>query len=137
MKEIIGYKCDFCGKLYQRKWIVLEHEKACRLNPTNWSKCSGCKHIQKVSRYIENNNEYYCADEYGTMAKAVKIKMFHCNKLNKDLYPALILRKRLHKRHPEHFAKQKQMPSECEFNMPTYLGNGNADYFTFKYCNNE
>lgn len=111
MKEITGYKCDFCGKIYRYKGTALNHEKVCNKNPKNNAACIGCKYIEKIP--VEFDNIVY-DDDYGG-SQTIKSKMFHCIKLNKDLYPALILRKKLHLRHPEHFAKQEQMPSECEF----------------------
>ena len=135
MKEIIGYKCDFCGKIYRYKGTALNHEKVCKDNPKNNAACIGCKYIDEVKILVRNWQ--WSGDPNDWTPQFINSKKFNCNKLDKDLYPALILRKRLHKRHPEHFAKQEQMPSECKFNMPIYLGNGNADYFTFKYYNNE
>ena len=110
MKEIQAFKCDYCGKLYQRKYATLNHEKLCTKNPENFSACSGCKYIEEIT--LEFASRY--DDDEGN-APDIRSKMFHCKKLNKDVYPAIVLRKKLHLKYPEQFENQEQMPSECEF----------------------
>lgn len=113
MKEINAYKCDFCGKLYKRKGDALNHERVCHKNPINDARCIMCSHIELVPVLVKN--WLWDGDPYNDTPALIEVKKFHCNKLNKDLYPALILRKKLHLRHPEHYATQELMPNECEY----------------------
>lgn len=115
MRETQAYACDYCGKLYRQKHHCLWHERVCCKNPQNQTKCFDCKYLDRLTIDVKNENEYYTIDKYGTTAKTIKVTKYHCNKLDRDLYPVIVLRKKLHLRHSEHFSKQEQMPSECEY----------------------
>jgi len=123
MKEIKAYVCDHCGKAYKYRGTALNHEEVCRKNPKNFSACSGCKHIEEVPLEFESR---YSDDDCSS--PNIKSKMFHCNKLNKDLYPAIVLRKKLHLRYPEQFENQEQMPSECKFYTTANFGINDDDF---------
>lgn len=118
MKETKAYKCDYCGKLYRYGKTALNHEKLCKKNPENIAACSGCKHIEEIP--IEFESMYY--DDYYGGIPTITSKMFHCNKLNKNLYPAKAVRKKLNIRYPEQFKDQEQMPSNCDFWQMAALG---------------
>jgi hypothetical protein len=48
MKEIKAYKCDHCGKVYQRKHNAKIHEEKCKESPDNNRACFGCRFLEKV-----------------------------------------------------------------------------------------
>ena len=113
MKETKAYKCEYCGKLYRHGKTALNHENTCNKNPKNQAACIGCEYLEEIK--IEVKNWAYSGDPYYYTAPYVDSKKFHCNKLNKDLYPAKVVRKKLHIRYPEQFKDQEQMPSNCDF----------------------
>lgn len=115
MKEFKGYKCEFCSKLYQSKYHCEKHEILCYHNPRNNHQCFYCYYCTKETINVKNNNEYYQVDEFGTIAETINVKIYHCKKLNKNLYPVSVLRKKLNIRYPEHFANQILMPNDCEY----------------------
>lgn len=44
MKQIIGYKCDYCGKILQTKYAMKLHELRCFKNPISRS-CITCSNL--------------------------------------------------------------------------------------------
>jgi len=60
MKEIKAYKCDHCGKIYNRKHNARIHEEKCKKNPDNNRACFGCRFLEKVELpvYVENSFMY-------------------------------------------------------------------------------
>ncbi len=52
------YKCEYCGKLYQRKYFAERHESMCVKNPDNERVCFGCPYLIKktVSIYFDTYN---------------------------------------------------------------------------------
>ena len=75
MKKITAYKCDHCGKLYQRKSACEKHEKACSKNPENDRACFGCIHLRKETH-----------EEDGPWTTR-KYKFFFCGKLDHFVHP--------------------------------------------------
>ena len=80
MREIKGYQCEFCKKLYQMKHACLKHETIkCSKNPINKHPCYSCPFLEVgEGEYLIEN---ICGDE-----SYRKQKTFHCTKLNKNLY---------------------------------------------------
>ena len=89
MEYITAYKCDHCGKVYQRKGAALRHELYCSQNPENKTPCYECKHL-KVGR-----------DE--------NIKFFHCTKKDQDMHTVVALRRNL-----DIVESTVRTPKECE-----------------------
>lgn len=56
------YKCEYCGKIYQRKFYCLGHEKKCRKNPTNDRPCFHCDYLEmqiiEYGDYDPQNGDY-------------------------------------------------------------------------------
>lgn len=49
IKNVILYKCEYCGKKYQRKHACHDHEIICNKNPKNRRPClNGCKHLESI-----------------------------------------------------------------------------------------
>ena len=85
-KEITAYFCSHCNKLYQRKHACLNHEKICYSNPDAQRACYVCIHLKKKD--ITHHYDTYCGASYET------INIFHCNKLNKFVYPPNVEQKK-------------------------------------------
>lgn len=64
MKEIKTtiYKCDHCGKIYQKKFYCIKHEKDCRKNPANDRPCFHCDHLKmkefEYGNYDPENGDF-------------------------------------------------------------------------------
>ena len=60
IKTVI-YKCEHCGKVYQRKIYCLKHEGICRKNPANQRPCFGCYELEmkeiEYGNYDPNEGE--------------------------------------------------------------------------------
>ena len=63
MKKLTAYKCDHCGKFYQREKMCERHEKACNKNAENWRACSGCKFLSKkrVTTIKGEKDLFFCS----------------------------------------------------------------------------
>lgn len=111
VKEV--YYCEFCKKKGMVRALMEHHEKYCTANPVNKSACygtsGGCAFLEKV----EHSQHPYYGDVIGYQ---------FCQKHQKKLYSAKALRLKLDKQHPEHFADQELMPTDCadfkEFELP-------------------
>lgn len=80
MKEFLGYKCDHCSKLYQKKHACSDHEEICLKNPENYKPClDSCEFLKR------KEIEYYTGfDDYHSGEPVYKkTKGFHCSKLDK------------------------------------------------------
>ena len=81
MKNITGYKCDHCGKLYQQKKACQKHEDVlCSKHPNNEHPCWSCPYID-VS-VVDN----FLGDDPYSGEVWVKSKAFYCPKKNVNLY---------------------------------------------------
>jgi len=76
MKEIKAYKCDFCGKVYQRRIYCEKHEYTCGKNPDNKPVCWDCKYLQKGKFEFDP-----CADDSGSYIT------YFCDKRDEELMP--------------------------------------------------
>lgn len=56
MKQINAYKCEHCGKIYQKINAIEFHEKTCNKNPENKRACFGCVHLVKKVDYMYSHN---------------------------------------------------------------------------------
>lgn len=58
----IAYRCEFCGKLYERSKSCEKHEFYCFSNPVNRSACEVCEHASEFNKYSiwckKHNKEY-------------------------------------------------------------------------------
>tara|TARA_R110002012_G_scaffold155511_2_gene316396 strand:+ start:206 stop:592 length:387 start_codon:yes stop_codon:yes gene_type:complete len=80
MKEFKGYKCDHCGKLYQKKHACEKHEeKLCSKSPNNQHPCHKCKYLEVgEGEYITSNCMGYDVE--------VRQKFFFCSKKKVNLH---------------------------------------------------
>ena len=82
MKEIKTtiYKCDHCGKIYQRKFYCNKHEKICRKNPANDRPCFNCSCLtMKTIEYGDYDPE---DGVYPSRGNAL-----YCKKQDQFVYP--------------------------------------------------
>ena len=65
MKTItrINYHCDFCNKLYIRKFHAENHELKCLKNPENKRPCFDCKFLTKKETEIYSGTDDYYSGE--------------------------------------------------------------------------
>lgn len=80
MKELKAYKCDYCGKLYQRKYHCERHEIVCNKNPDNFRACFGC-------RFCEFKMEKIYFDNPLGGETVEERKMLFCSKKDIFVYP--------------------------------------------------
>lgn len=81
MKEFQGYKCDHCGKLYQRKKACKKHEnELCGKAPKNNHPCFNCPHLHVEIIDVFYGHHYNGAEIWN------KSKAFQCTKKNINLY---------------------------------------------------
>ena len=113
MKIITGYKCDFCGKLYQRKYNCEYHEARCKKNPNNFRACFGCKFCTK-----EVFDIWFDSPLGGGVFE--KRNITFCYKFNKGVYPPKIEHKNSGGYELGKYANVP-MPKECEFREENVL----------------
>ncbi len=78
-KLIKTYLCEYCNKLYQRKYYAAKHEMSCKMNPKNVRLCHDCVHLSKKKYTI-----YY--DDFEGYSERV-IDLLHCKEIDSFLYP--------------------------------------------------
>lgn len=75
------YKCDFCNKMYQRKFWAEYHEKRCSKNPENYRPCFNCpfsvKTKVRVAIFLDWENEERTYDR----------EIIYCEKKNIGICP--------------------------------------------------
>ena len=81
IKNVTIYKCEFCGKIYQRKKYAIKHPKKCRKNPDNKHTClEYCKYLcKKEIEFTQFDHEGF---DYQTKRDAL-----YCEKIKKCVYP--------------------------------------------------
>lgn len=105
MKEISAFKCDFCGKVYQRKRNIKMHEARCSKNPENQRACFGCKHLNRETASVWFDNPQ--GDDY-----FANRSLLYCNKKQHFVYPPIVE----HKQNQYELDEANEpMPKECEF----------------------
>ena len=102
------YKCEFCKKYLIKKHAAIKHEFNCYKNPKNHSACVGCIFINVEPITYLGGHDYY-----GERTD-IKGNQFKCEKLNKTMYPFVLVKKGVVEKHPEQFEGQEQMPSNCK-----------------------
>lgn len=105
LENVTLYVCEYCKKRLILKHAMEKHEFNCSANPKNTTICSMCCFLEVGETTVQS-------DYYGEMQKQ-KQKTFHCKKLNKNMYPFKVVKKRLLERFPESFAGKEQMPQDC------------------------
>lgn len=50
----IAYKCEYCGKLYEKKFYCEKHETLCRKNPDNDRPCFHCNCLEMRETVVED-----------------------------------------------------------------------------------
>ena len=100
------YKCDHCGKIYQRERFVPAHESACKKNPENNIACSGCAFMQEIEKRIDVDT----FDGYRTITR----KGFFCKKKKIGLYPPKAVHSGVIDKYPDNFEDEERMPTECD-----------------------
>lgn len=102
--ETIIYKCDHCGKIYQRKFYCIKHEELCKMNPANDRPCFHCVYLEmqtiEYGEYDPNNGDY----PYTGYA-------FFCNLKEHFVYPPYIKKPYLELEDP---GENLPMPLTCE-----------------------
>jgi hypothetical protein len=104
-KEV--YTCEHCKKYLVRKSAMVNHEFNCTYNPKNHVACIGCKFIK------QEPTEYAYTDYDGDRLYKTG-KKFVCAKLNKTMYPFVLVKRGILKLNPEQFLGQEQMPPKCD-----------------------
>lgn len=79
MKEIIAYRCDFCGKVYLTPWGCKRHEEhGCCQRPERRPLCYSCRHYhQELS---EHENVIYYTGAATPWGEEESIKKFDTNR---------------------------------------------------------
>ena len=105
------YRCDYCKKVYLIERYCKEHEFNCAKNPKNYMACSGCIFLKEdtITNYYEQYDHEYSKTSLH----------FHCENLNKDIYPYKCIRLGLVDKFPDSFSDQEVMPNKCEFHKYT------------------
>lgn len=82
MQIISAYKCEYCGKVYQRGDRCLRHESTCAKGPDNRPLCYSCKHcckdnlIYRCNKVEAPNNKLYIRDHL-PKDWCVRIEKYH------------------------------------------------------------
>ena len=117
MKEIKGYKCEFCGKVYQKPAFCVAHEKYCSKNPIHKSPCTDCQNLQVGKRtYVVWRNER-------------TTKEFICGVSQQKLYSIKVARFQSFIT-DDYFRDAVKMPTECGDYKP-FPNPADADYEPF------
>ena len=81
MKEFQGFKCDHCGKLYQKKHACEKHEGSlCRKHPNNSHPCWFCPHLSESTIDHFRGEDPYMGEIW------VKSRSYYCKKKEVNLY---------------------------------------------------
>jgi len=104
-KEI--YKCDFCNKLYQRKWLCEKHEASCKKRPDYLRPCHDCKILKKVDEIVPSGYPGYSGCE-GERT----VSILFCSKKNCYIYPPSVAAKG--NKFETGNKDNIEMPKECE-----------------------
>jgi hypothetical protein len=107
------YKCEYCGKIYQRKHFCINHEKQCIKNLDNFRICNGCRFLSKIETSL------YIDTYMGEMER--KVNVLFCSKLDCFVFPPKVE----HKGNAFDFGDKENIPmkKECEF----YIWEHNED----------
>lgn len=87
MKTITAYRCEHCGKVYQRPLMCEKHEAACTKNPTVRPLCYSCKHYEFIPD--KEKVEFSIDTPYGEISKEKDFFPHVCKKAeapNNKLY---------------------------------------------------
>lgn len=99
LHNITLYKCEYCGKKYQRRTFGERHERYCYLNPRNDHPCF------KYCEYLD----FYRGDTEGRPRKIYK-----CTAKGIDMFCYTAERKKLN------VDGLQRMPLQCEFYLKKY-----------------
>lgn len=108
MKQVTAYKCDHCGKKYERKDFAEHHEKYCFNNPEIWPACLDCKYLK------EDRIQYVTPYENDYGESCGSAKCFKCEVKNILVYPPKVARKKYNLKYPDTFKFQELMPNKCK-----------------------
>lgn len=111
-ENVTLYKCDFCKKELKRKHAMINHEENCSCNPKHFDACSNCHFLKVKPKTI--HYDVPCGYDGEMEERTISSQSFHCTKLNKEMYPSKVVRKKIINRFPETFQGMEQMPNECE-----------------------
>lgn len=104
--EMTIYKCEHCGKIYQRKFYCLKHEETCRKNPANQRPCFDCECLEmktiEYGDYDPQNGDY-----------PYKGDALYCNKKKHFVYPPYV--KNPYDGEDDIGEANTPMPRECEY----------------------
>ena len=85
-KEI--YKCDYCKKIYQRKWLCEQHEEGCKKRPDYLRPCHSCKILKKQRAHIWAGY----GDWHGVEVERM-VEVLFCEKRDCFIYPPSVAAK--------------------------------------------
>lgn len=102
MKQVIGYRCEFCGKTYLRPHACKDHEEnRCIRNPKNIPFCYSCQHYSPAE-WREKETVYFKMqlwEDWKECEKTIDInrcthperncKLFNNIRISYDLYEGL------------------------------------------------
>lgn len=122
MKEIKGYRCEYCGKVYLRKKACHIHETT-RCNKNNFIRpyCYSCKHYHKAQSDDVENIIWYSGDSELGRLNYKKFTVNRCKhpenerKLFNDVNLSSEMKEGLHK------ADFKEMPTKQSGGCKFYL----------------
>lgn len=112
MKKITGYKCEFCGKIYQRTHFCANHELNCKKNPENYRACFGCVSCEQRDVVV-----YFDHPLGGELEKQRKV--LFCKEKDIYVYPPQVERN-LHGGGYELDKPNEPMPKTCDKRIDIY-----------------
>jgi hypothetical protein len=82
------YKCEYCNKMYQRKFLCERHEVACKERPDYMRPCHTCKNVQKKRETILAGY----GDMHGREVERT-VDVLFCSKLDCFIHPPSVAAK--------------------------------------------
>jgi hypothetical protein len=111
IETVEAYKCDYCKKLYQRKWFCEKHELSCKKRPDYLRPCHSCKILRKQTETIFAGY----GDMNGNEAERV-VNVLFCEKRDCFIHPPSVAAKG--NAFDMGNKSNEEMPKQCEF----YIG---------------
>lgn len=105
LTNITRWICEHCKKEYKAPSCLPKHEKACKKNPANKIACIGCIFLKETKKDFDIDLSY----GYTT----IRVKSFHCEAKDVDMYPPKAVHKGLLNRYPGNFEDEELMPTKC------------------------
>jgi hypothetical protein len=122
IENITLYKCDYCGKKYQKKHFCEAHELKCASNPANYMACTECDHAEK--REMKYLKEIELLGYGGGVAydhEERSMQAFWCIKKEHWIYPPTKVNNPISSEDIENEIANEPMPIECNLCSCKYL----------------